>query len=497
MIRLKRTVQSIILSFALFMGSTAQEVYHLDLETSILLAKRQNNQMLILKQQLEGAAYNLKAATSRWKTKVNMDFTLPSYSETVSEFQDSTGISFYPIRQNRLRSGITIIQPLPTDGSIYINTSVDNVTDYYGDYRNAQFSSSIGLRQPIEAFFGFNNIQLLFKQAKLTYETTLKRLKRQELDLVYFISQAFYGVLTSHVTMDIARLNFERQGEADSIAQNKYSAGLIREVEALQMEVDLTAAFNQYENSRTEYFAQMRLFKEELGLNTIDSVIIQNDLDYQAINVDVEKAVALALTNRPELRESEIQIEMQEIEIKRRKAAGRISGDILLNYNFIGVDKSARSVPIGTSFDQTWQNMMNRPGSFGVALTASIPLIDWGENRARVKSALAGLEQNKLQQTGTKRSIDREIRTLVDKLHNSLRGLELMEKSVIIAEKSFDISRQRYANGEIDSENMALERKRLNEVHTTRLTSYITYKLSLSDLMRKTFYDFEKNKAVL
>jgi outer membrane protein TolC len=99
------------------------------------------------------------------------------------------------------------------------------------------------------------------------------------------------------------------------------------------------------------------------------------------------------------------------------------------------------------------------------------------------------MESNKI-------SIERDIRTQVDRLQSSLRRLQLLEKNVIVAEKSFDISRQRYANGEIDSQAMALERERLNNAYNTRLDAYINYKLLLSDLMRKTFFDFEKDKAV-
>lgn len=494
---IKRILSSLIISLTIFSGSISQEVYHLDLETSILLAKRQSNRMQILRQQLKGATYNLKVANSQFKTHINLDMTLPRYTETIRQWEDSIGISFYPVRQNQIDTYLTINQPLPTDGSLYIRTGLMNFVDFYADDRNAQLSSSIGLRQPIAAFFGHNNIKLFYKQAKLNYEMTLKQLKRDELDLVYVISQAFYGVLSAHEAMEIARMNLERQQEAYTIAQNKHEAGLIREVEALQMEVDLSAAANQYENSRTDNIAQIRVFKEQLGLNMSDSVVIQNELAYKPILVNVDKAVDLAMANRLELRESEIRIELQEMEVKRRKAAGRISGDILLNYSFIGVDKSNRSIPIATTFENTWHNLTGRPGSFGVGLTARIPILDWGENRARVHYAESGLEQNKLQLKGTRMSIEREIRTLVDRLHNSLRGLEMLEKSVIVAEKSFEISRQRYANGEIDSQSMALERERLNQVYTTKLNSYINYKLSLSDLMRKTFFDFESNKPVV
>ena len=204
----------------------------------------------------------------------------------------------------------------------------------------------------------------------------------------------------------------------------------------------------------------------------------------------------LAMNNRPELRENAIRIEMQEMAIKRQRAQGMPSGNILLNYNFIGVGKDPRTLSMGGTFDQTWQNLTSRPGSFGVGLTASVPIVDWGENRARVQSAIATLKQDQLQMEDNKITIERDIRTQVDGLQSSLRRVQMLEKSLVVAEKSFDISRQRYANGEIDSQSMALERARLNDAYNTRLDAYITYKLLLSDLMRKTFYDFEKDKPV-
>lgn len=469
----------------------------MDLETAIEVAKQQSPTMLSLMRQVDVASYNLKATNSRFKTRVSMNVTLPQYNETINKYEDSLGITFYPIRQSYMSTSLSISQPLPTDGSLSITSGIVNYTDYYADNRNAQVSTSIGLSQPIEALFGVNNMKLSMKQAKLSYDMTMKRLKRQKLDLVYIVSQSFYNLLSSREAMKIADMNMARQLEAYETAKNKYEAGLLREVEALQMEVDLTSATNQYENTKTSYKSQTRQFKETIGIEPTDSIVLLNQMEYIVIKVNPEDAVARAMKHRNELRESKIQIEIKEMNLKRQKAAGRISGNVNLNYNFIGVDKSSRSIPIGTTFENTWHNLTDRPGSFGVGLTARIPLIDWGENKARVKSAESSLEQDKIDLGNTKRSIEREIRSLVDQLHNSLRGLEIMEKSVVIAEKSFDISRQRYANDEIDSQAMALERERLNKAYTAHLSSYITYKLSLSDLMRKTFFDYERNEEVI
>ncbi|MCK4641178.1 MAG: TolC family protein, partial [Candidatus Marinimicrobia bacterium] len=64
------------------------------------------------------------------------------------------------------------------------------------------------------------------------------------------------------------------------------------------------------------------------------------------------------------------------------------------------------------------------------------------------------------------------------------------------AEKSFEISKQRFANGDINSQSLALDRNRLSQAYISRLEAYISYKLLLADLTRKTFYDFEKGQAI-
>jgi len=270
---LKKSISVLLLLISIAPLISSQQIYNLDLESSIELAKERSKIMLKLNESLKQASFDLKAATSSLKTHVNMNLTIPQYTETVNQFQDSAGISFYPVRQNQLSSTLTINQPLPTDGFLYITSGAESFADYYAHDRNAQISSSIGLQQPIAAFFGYNQLQMGFKQATLAYDLSSKQLKRQELDLVYDISQAFFSLLSFHEQMNIAQMGLNRQQEAYNIAQNKFKAGLIREVEALQMEVDLSAAVNNYDIATVDYYSQVALFKEKLGINLTDSVV--------------------------------------------------------------------------------------------------------------------------------------------------------------------------------------------------------------------------------
>jgi outer membrane protein TolC len=493
---LKSTITLLILG-VITLSVNAQTVYNLDLESSIALAKEKSKTMLKLKENFSGVSYDLKAATSKFKTHVDLDLVAPRFSKTVRQYEDTLGVHLYQVRQNLMNGYLTINQPLPTDGTLFIRSGVQNIEDYYFKNRTSQLSSVIGLSQPIEALFGYNNIAMGYKQAKLNYDRSFKQLKRAELDLVYNISQAFFTLLSYHERLNIAKLTLQRQKEAYEIAQSKYKAGLIREVEALQMEVDLGDALNSHDIANVNYLAQMNSFKEELGIELKDSIIIKTDLNYKTVTVDSEKAVRLALENRLELKEDEINIELNNMEIKRRKAEGRINGDISVNYEITGVNQDPRSISLQSSLDKTWNDLQRRPKNMGVGLTINIPVIDWGENRARVRSSKAKLNENIIQLSMDKINIERDVRTTVDRLQSNLKRLQLLEKTVVIAEKSFEISRQRYSNGDIDSQAMALERERLNTAYVTRLDAFINYKLLLADVMRKTFYDFEKNVSLL
>jgi outer membrane protein TolC len=477
--------------------SNSQSLYQLDLERSIDLASEKSHTMRILQEGLEQSRHELRSATSRFKTHVDLDLVVPNYTETVREWEDSSGINFFSVRQLQYSGYLTINQPLPTDGYLFVRSGIRTIDDYDQSERLTRLNSSIGFRQPLTALYSYNHIRSEFKRAKLNYELALKRLKRAELDLVYEISQVFYETIQAKEQMNIAFQTLERQKEAAQIAKDKYIAGLIREVESLQMDVDLAQAINDYDIYSVAYYSQMNLFKQRLGLQLRDSISLVSDLSYEIVDVDEELAVSHGLINRIELREHEIGIELAELEIKRVRSMGQINGEVSGYYDFIGTQQQYMPISIGESLGQSWDVLKRRPGNFGIALTVNIPIIDWGENKALVQAAESGLRMNTISLEEEKINIEMEIRNTVKQLRSSLRRLQLLEQNLVIADKSFEISRQRFTNGDIDSQALALERNRLNLAYIAHLDSYIQYKLLLADLMRKSFYDFEKCRSVI
>ena len=211
------------------------------------------------------------------------------------------------------------------------------------------------------------------------------------------------------------------------------------------------------------------------------------------VDVDPNKAVEMAMRNRLEIRDREIQIELQELQIRRQVSQGMPQASLEASWERIGVSNMGLSESYSNSISNSWGDLKIRPSNYMVGLTLRIPIIDWGRNKRLVRAAESRLRQYNLDKEDEERGIEVEVRNLVDNIQTTLTRLRLLERNVNVAEKSYDITLQRYTDGDIDSQALALERTRLNSAQRNHLDAFVSYRLLLSDLMRKTFYDFEND----
>jgi outer membrane protein len=488
-----------IVSVLLFCSAVmqAQETHLLDLSTCLQIASEKNFQMRSLRENLDQARFRLQSATNRFKTRVDLNMTIPSYTETIRQLEDSLGIYYRPIKQFNYSSNLEIRQPLPTDGRFSIVSQIYGIEDLAVDRNTVELSTRLELYQPLQAIYSYNSLQADLKTAELNYEQSQKELTRAELDINYDVSSAFYGLVRSLEREKIAQQTLNAQKETNTLAQNKYRAGVIAEVEALQMEVDLAEELNNHDIARVDRIAQENLLKQLLEIPLSDSIAIESNLSYEVVEVDIDKAITSGLKHRLEIREQEIEKELAEITIDRRRVNGQLTGSIYAYYDLIGVSSDPRSIGIDNSFRNAWGELKRRPANRGISLNISFPIWDWGVNWAEVQAARSSYRRAEFSIDNEKIQVEREIRNTVARLNSSLRRLQLLEKNINLAQKSFDISQKRFARGEIDSQSLALDRVRVSNAYITRLDAYIEYKLLVIDIARKTFYDFEKDSSLV
>ena len=127
----------------------------------------------------------------------------------------------------------------------------------------------------------------------------------------------------------------------------------------------------------------------------------------------------------------------------------------------------------------------------------SYPLMDWGRAKNQVRREQVRLKQRELNLDNTKRTIEQEIREIVRSVYEAEKRYRINRRNQEVAVQSYRISQMRFENGDMTSQELSIEQERLSQVQLAYIDSYITYRLSVADLNRKTMYDFEHNRSFM
>jgi outer membrane protein TolC len=505
LIRRKNISIAILFAMLLMLGIPihAQTIRILTLEESIDVALNRSYQVRQLEQSLINSRMSLKAAEASFKSNGQLVFSsLPNFQQT-ERLTPLRGGGFAFDRQKfmDLQTEVFVNQPISaTDGTFSLVGALQRFQQF-GTFEEFSFDFERGqidtlrrkdpteyspqlrlqFRQPL---FTPNRLKIGYRRADLNLENTLQNYSRNQLDIIYTVTTNFYGLYRAQRQVEIDRAQVQQSESAYRLATLKQQAGLFPEVEVLRLEVELANARNTLANSEADLQRTEDAFKIGIGLPIEERVQVSTELSYRPIAVSLEKAIAEALQRRTELRSDEINIELSEISVRETDAQSQIAGELFLSYGVF--NRRERFQDAFNHFSD------DRRATF----TLSVPLWDWGRNGAEVQAAQASLESNHLTKKNRVDLIKQEIRDVVRNLQSAQQRLEITQRSEELAEKSYKISLLKFENGDLSSQDLALEQNRLTQARTNSLSAIIDYKQALADLRRKTLWDFEKDEPV-
>lgn len=466
--------------FFLFVSATnAQRV--LTLEQSIAIAIENNYRMLKSHQNMRSAEANLKAAKNSFKSYADLHLETPSFYETVNEqFDWATQLPrWIQEGSTRYQGRLSITQPLPTNGNIIISSVIyrrrlfSNLAGI--EEKRSEYSSSLTLSfyQPI---FTPNNIKLGLQRADLNYKLASYRYSKAERQLIFNVTNAFYGLVRAARQVEIDAERVKQSHLSYELAKKKYEAGLIPEVEALQLEVDLALNEAQLSSDRANLGRAEDLVKQTLGMSLTDSVRIVTHIEYTPVRINLNNALRLGLENRLELRELSVQKELREMDVIDAERQSEFKGAISAFYNLDGKGDEFEEAVNTEEFNK------NR----GVTLSFSVPVWDWGKNKAEVQAAKANLAEAELELEEERQLVEKEIRDAVRRVHEASHRAEILKASVELAQKSYDITQGRFEAGAVTSERLLDAQVALAKAKKDDLDAQIDYLLAIADLKLAT-----------
>ncbi|MFC1558464.1 TolC family protein [candidate division KSB1 bacterium] len=491
----------LILIFNLPLSSSAgAEKMVLTLNDAIRIALKESYTVKSFRQDVIQREGFYRSQKANFRPYANLNVQTPNFAERVQTVLQPSGLPIYESRGSmEYDISLDFNYKIPTDGTFTLRSSLNRIRNEIIFENNTEedlkgwTNMRLSFTQPI---FTDNTLKEDLKQAELNYQSSLKRFNRNERNIIYNVTTAFYNLYSASREVEIYKQRMDNSMEAYNLAKLKYDAGIIPEVEALQLEVKKAESEAEYINALNDLETEKDSFKQLIGLPIKNDIQVAADIEYKTFEINLEKAIEEGLKNRSEIVENQIDVELSKINVKETKRQREFRGNIYFYYDFTGVS-TTDSRHLSDLFNSSFTDFQNRPPNRGVTLNFSYPILDWGRNSARVDAMVASLRENELDLENQIVTIKREIREVVRNVKESENRLRILKAGQEVAEKSYNISKERFDNGDITSQDLALDQSELTRSQLSYLSAFVAYQRNVADLKRKTMWDFERNESYL
>jgi len=479
----------------------AQNTRKITYDEAIAIALGESYTVHYYKEDMEATRYSYLYTKAQFKPYLNFSLFTPSWQEGVQEIYQTNGLPVYNSTGSLETGGnLNFKYVLPTGGNFNLSSNM-----YYENYRttlslqnnevlkqNQVYSQfMLSFNQPI---FTANTLKENMKVAELSYRKSVCYYTRAQMDIIYNVTSAFYNVYRTAFENKINEDRLANSKEAYRIAKLKMDMGNIPEGEILTTELIVGQDESRLMESRGKLESAYDDFKLLIGLNLQDSIELAANMDFESFLIDMQKAIEEAGRNRMEVQENDIKIQLQQVEIDRAKREREVKGNISAYYNFTGLSTLGDG-SLGELTQSAFNNMLDRPSNRGIVFTLSYPIADWGRAKNLVQREQRRLKQQQLDQENMKRTIETEVRKIVRSVNEADQRFRINRRNREVALESYRISELRFRNGDMTSQELSVEQERLSQVQLAYIDAYITYRLSIADLNRKTMYDFENNRS--
>ncbi|MFC1544110.1 TolC family protein [Gemmatimonadota bacterium] len=469
----------------------AHDTIMLELETAVRLALDQSWNMERMKLDLQRDQFNLQASRAGLKSNASLSLTLPNYDQSIKEIIDpNTGNpKLLSTQGSRYSLGVSIRQPLPTDGVISLNGELRRTQDRLFTYTPGlkTYNSKVYIRfeQPI---LQPNDLQLEIRRAELRLEETQMRFLNGQIDIINNVSDRFFRLYERTFEENLADEELQRMQRIYDIGHLRFQQGNMTEIDLLQLDVDLTDRQNRHASAAGRLQREKSGFRQLVGLGLDEEIDVVAEPTYRPVTIDRDLAFQRALQYRTEVRQNEIWIEYNEMDLRQRRAAGGIRGTVSLTLGLEGR---------GEAMDQLYDNILDPDQNRGAAVNFTVPLWDWGRTEARVNSKLAELEKVNRGLEEATLNIERQVRDVVDRVEEAQDRLVLLVQSVDAAERSYRLSVEQFEAGSLNTQDLILTQNRYADARRSYLGAYLDYRRALLDLEDQTYWDWERDRPLL
>ena len=421
-----RTYLFILLTFGMASQTLAQgEPLQLDMAGVIELAAEQSPAVKSARNAYLSAYWNYRYFRANYLPSVTLSSS-PNFNHQINQITQSDGTAAF-IQQNQLNTNLSlrISQNIPlTGGNLWLNTSLNRLDEL--GHRTTSYSSqplSIGYSQDL---FGYNALKwdrriepLRLREAKKSYAEALELVSANA-------SSHFFQLASAQNELEMARQNFASADTLYQMARGRYEIGLITENEILQLEINRLNEETNVMDAEIIVQEQMQSFRSFLGLAQDTQVTLTLPDSVPDIQIPLDEALRQAEENSPEPDYYELQRRQSQAGLANARANAGLRASI---YFQLGLSQT------GEGLADSYRHPLNQ--QYG-SISLSLPILDWGRGKGRVRVAKSQLELTETQAEQGMQNFRQNVQKLV--LQFNMQG-----RKVSIARLTHQRAVQRHA----------------------------------------------------
>lgn len=460
------------------------DVIKLTLREAIGLAQLQSVDATVALNELKTAYWQYRTHWADQLPEVNFTGTLPSYNKKYNKYQQSDGAYTY-VQDNflGLNGAVSIDQNIAlTGGKVSLNTSLDFTRQLGKGAYNEFMSVPVGLTltQPI---FGVNDQKwkrriepVRYQEAKAAYIESVENVTITTIGY-------FFNLLLAQENLLISQQNLANANKLYDIAVAKRKIGHISESELMRLKQSALQAKGKLTEAQSNLNANMFQLRAFLGLSEQDQ--IEPVLPESAPDVRMNYRQVLEKAQENNSFAKNILRRQLEADYDVAVAKGnQRSISLFASVGYTGKDRTASAA---------YNNLMDNQV---VEVGVSIPLLDWGKRKGKVKVAESNREVVLSRTRQEQISFNQDIFLLVENFNNQAAQLEIAAEVDTLAEKRYKTSIETFMIGKIDILDLNDAQNSKDDARQKHIQELYLYWNYFYNIRSVTLYDFMKDSTL-
>ncbi len=466
--------------------SYAQSRRFLALEEVIDIARENSPDAMMARHRYRGNYWRHRSFRASYLPYLSFDATIPNLNRTISPITLPDGSDIF-IRRSLATSSasLSLNQTIGyTGGELFVRSGLQRIDLIRDDDTEISYLSTpinIGYRQPI---FSYNPFKWERQIEPLRFEEAQRQYKESLEEISIRATNLFFDLLLAQINREINEINIANNDTLYQIAKGRYELGRIAENELLQMELNVLNSEANLEQSRIDYEGAIFRFRSFLGFDDVQDLELVHPDEPHQLTIDFSTALAEARANRSDILTQERQMLEADSQVDQARADSRFNANL---FAVFGLTQSSES------FDDVYRDPMDQQQ---LTIGVQIPILDWGVSRGRVRMAESNRELVNTTVNQAMVDFEQEVFLRVMEFNMLDRQLEVARTADLIAEKRYEVTRQRFLIGRIDiiELNLALEEK--DRAKQRYLSALRNYWRGYYEMRRLTLYDFLNDRPI-